>query len=254
MLVLQLTDFHVMRAGALLSGVDTRGAFTRLLERVGRLSPKPDLIIASGDLAEDTSDDVYAFIAESLRGLGVPLVVVPGNHDQREPFRRGFAREVGADPEHLAAAHLVDGLHVIALDTLVEGKAHGELSERQLAWLRTELDAAAEAPVLIVMHHPPFRTGLPAMDEIGLIAGRAELHDLLAGRKNVTGLLCGHVHRAMAGTFAGHPVRIAPSASFQFRLDFEHAGRFEVVQEPPQLMLHRIGDGAEGITSYLLPC
>ncbi|MGU3496873.1 phosphodiesterase [Xanthobacteraceae bacterium A53D] len=253
MLVVQLTDFHVVEEGARLAGVDTRAAFARVLAWAKSLSPRPDLVIASGDLAEHATGPVYGLIAEGLRSLGVPFLVVPGNHDERAPFRAGFSGEVGSDPEHLATARTVEGVRVIALDTLVDGAAHGELSARQLAWLRAELDAPGREPALIVMHHPPMPTGIPAMDAIGLRAGRAELETLLAGRPGIIGILCGHIHRAMAGRFAGHAVRVAPSAAFQFRLDFAQEGRFDVVEEPPQAMLHRIDVEAGELTSYLVP-
>ncbi len=252
MLILHLTDFHVTEPGALLGGVDTRAAFSRLMRRVARLEQRPDAILVTGDVAETATDEVYAWTAAALRDLGLPLVVVPGNHDMREPLRRAFRAETGTEPEHLAVARSVAGVRLIALDTLVEGSAHGALGEAQLAWIERELGQAGSEPAVLAMHHPPFQTGLPAMDGIGLLSGGTELARLLEGRANVAGILCGHVHRAITGRFAGLPALIAPSASHQFALDFENAGAFAVVQEPPQLALHRTGVPGAPLTSYLL--
>ena len=90
------------------------------------------------------------------------------------------------------------------------------------------------------------------MDAIGLISGGTELARLLEGRANVAGILCGHVHRAITGRFAGLPALIAPSASHQFSLDFANEGTFAVVQELPQFALHRTGVPGVPLTSYLL--
>lgn len=252
MLILQLTDFHVTTAGTLLAGVDTRAAFSRLMQRVAGIEPKPDLIVVSGDLAETGTEEEYAWVAAGLRAQGLPFVVVPGNHDMREPLRRAFREETGTEPDHLAFSRLVAGVRLLGLDTLVEGSAHGALSDGQLTWLENELEHAGSEPIVIVMHHPPFRTGIPAMDAIGLISGGDELARLLEGRANIAGILCGHVHRAISGLFAGIPAIVAPSASHQFALDFERTDRFTVVQEPAQFVLHRAGDRGVPMTSYLV--
>lgn len=249
MLIAQITDFHVTVAGAQVGGcVDTRAAFTALMARLETLHPRPDLVLVSGDLAEAGVDEEYAFVRAGLERTGIPFLAVPGNHDLRAPMRRVLGAATGRAEDHLCVAGDCGGLRVIGLDTLVEGHAFGALDARRLAWLEAELSQAPGSPVLIFMHHPPFATGLAAMDGIGLLEGRAELAALLAGRENVVGLLCGHVHRAIGGVFAGHRAFIAPSASHQFAFDFEAPG-FEIVREPPQLALHRLVEGR--LVSYL---
>jgi 3',5'-cyclic AMP phosphodiesterase CpdA len=249
MLIAQLTDFHVTLPGQTAGGVDTRAAFAALMARVRALTPRPDLLLVSGDLAEAGVDAEYAFVLDGLESLGIPFLAVPGNHDMRAPLRRVLARHTGTEPEHGGLVRAQDGLRVIGLDTLVEGASHGAIPPAQLAWLQGALGGEG-LPTLIFMHHPPFATGLPAMDEIGLSEGRAELADLLEGRRDILGLVCGHVHRAISGSFAGHRAFIAPSASHQFALDFAGPG-FRVVREPTQIALHRVVDGR--LVSYLVP-
>ncbi|MBB6310033.1 phosphodiesterase [Xanthobacter tagetidis] len=250
MLIAQLTDFHVTLPGQTAGGVDTRAAFAALVERVRALAPRPELLLVSGDLAEAGVDAEYAFVLEGLESLGIPFLAVPGNHDAPAPLRRVLARHTGTEPEHGGLVHEQGGLRVIGLDTLVEGASHGALPPAQIAWLKGVLGAGDGLPTLIFMHHPPFATGLPAMDEIGIREGRDALSDLLAGRRDILGLVCGHVHRAISGSFAGHRAFIAPSASHQFALDFAGPG-FRVVREPTQIALHRVADGR--LVSYLVP-
>ncbi|MGE4374026.1 MAG: phosphodiesterase [Xanthobacter sp.] len=253
MLILQLTDFHITCAGVAPHGIDTRAAFEHLMQRVATLTPQPDLIVISGDVAETGTAEEYAFASAGLRALSIPFVAVPGNHDQRAAFQCGFMGETGKNPDCLAFSKALAGCHIIGLDTLVEGQAHGELRPTQLNWLDEALNAAGTAPVIIVMHHPPFRTGLPAMDDIGLRAGAEALSARLEGRSNIAGILCGHVHRAIFSRFAGIGAAIAPSASHQFMLDLASRNSFTVVTEAPQLMLHRLDDN-NTLCSYLVPC
>lgn len=240
MLIAQLTDFHVTLEGRTAGSVDTRAAFARLMARMADLAPRPDFILVSGDLAETGADAEYAFVADGLTRLGLPFLVVPGNHDQREPLRRAFRDVAGTEPGHLGFARDLEALSIIGLDTLVEGAGHGALGPEQIHWLKGALDARAARPLIVMLHHPPFDTGIPAMDAIGLREGRAELEAVLGGRENIAGVLCGHVHRAISGTFAGHRAFIASSASHQFALDLDRQGAFRVVLEPPQIALHRI--------------
>lgn len=251
MLIAQLTDFHVTLEGRTAGPVDTRTAFARLMDRTAALVPRPDFLLISGDLAETGADGEYAFVAEGLATLGAPFAVVPGNHDLRAPLRRAFPHATGGETGHLAFARDVGDIRIIGLDTLVEGASHGVLGPDQIHWLRAELDEVGGRPALLVLHHPPFHTGIPAMDAIGLRSGRRELEEELRGRSNILAVLCGHVHRAISGSFAGHTAFIAPSASHQFSLDLEREGAFHVVREPPQIALHRVS--GEGLVTYLVP-
>lgn len=251
MLIAQLTDFHVTVEGRMAGSVDTRAAFARLMARMADLAPRPDFILVSGDLAETGADAEYAFVADGLARLGLPFAVVPGNHDLREPLRRAFPDVAGTESGHLAFARDLEVLSIIGLDTLVEAAGHGALGPEQIHWLRGALDARAARPVIIVLHHPPFDTGIPAMDPIGLREGRTELEGVLRGRENILGILCGHVHRAISGAFAGHRAFIAPSASHQFALDLEQQGAFRVVREPPQVALHRMAGNQ--LVTYVVP-
>lgn len=252
MLIAQLTDFHVTVPGARVAGqVDTRAAFDALVAHVGALRPAPDLLLVSGDLAEAGVVAEYTHVRAGLDSLGLPYLAIPGNHDMRAPMRQVLGPQTGTQEGHLGLVADLPELRVIGLDTLVEGAGHGAIGEAQLDWLAGLLDAGDGRPVLLFLHHPPFTTGIPAFDAIGLREGGSRLEALLRGQTDIAGLLCGHVHRALAGSFAGHRVFVAPSASHQFRLDFEDPRSFRVVREAPQIALHRLAGGA--LVSVLVP-
>jgi 3',5'-cyclic AMP phosphodiesterase CpdA len=64
------------------------------IEALGRLveQARPELVIASGDLTHRGLRSQHERAAEFLRGLELPLVAIPGNHDIPYTFPRRFTR------------------------------------------------------------------------------------------------------------------------------------------------------------------
>ncbi|CUH48851.1 metallophosphoesterase [Ruegeria atlantica] len=220
---LQLSDLHVVEEGALASSVlDTRRTLTavidRLLEMKAALDPL-DALLVSGDISDDGSADSYAFARAELERLDMPIYVVPGNHDAREPFRAAFANLDATPPSGLIdwATTIGDTL-VVGLDTLVEGQGGGRLREDSLDLLRNALDTAGQGPVVIMLHHPPIKTGIRFMDAIGLENAEALEAELADTRCDIT-LIAGHVHGIHHGRLGHHRVATAPSVCSGFALD-----------------------------------
>ncbi|MEI9897932.1 MAG: metallophosphoesterase [Chthoniobacter sp.] len=77
------------------------------------------------------------------------------------------------------------------LDSLdVTNQTPGRLGDEQRAWLAKALDARADKPALVMVHHNPvFADG----NKTGLL-DTAELIAILAPRRHVKALLFGHTH------------------------------------------------------------
>lgn len=240
MLIAQITDMHVSEAGRVFAGkVDTRAALERCIAHLLALDPTPDAVLVSGDLVETGSASEYAFVAEHLHRLPCPVLAVPGNHDSRAPMAAALPG-ISATIEGgtLCIARELGDLRLIGLDTIIPNDVHGELCAARLEWLEGQLSNDRARPALIFMHHPPFETGMPIMDAIGLRDGRDEFAAILKRNPQVQAVVCGHAHRAIAATIAGVPVRLAPSSSHQFALDLRAEASLKFVLEPPQVALH----------------
>ena len=183
---------------------------------------------------------------ELLRDRNIPTV--PGNHDRREPFRRAFAVD-GYLPRNgfLNFAVSCGPVRIIGLDSLVAGESHGELAAETLAFLEARFAEAPEAPTLVMLHHPPFETGIGHMDRTRLLAGTERLERELAANPQVKRLLCGHVHRSIQTMFGGTLCQIAPSVGHQVTLDLRAEAPSCFVLEPPAFLLHRF-DGTGFVT------
>lgn len=240
-LIVQLSDMHVSKPGKRFGGrVDSREAFARAIARVLSLDPQPDIVLLSGDLAETGAPEEYDFIAEQLRRLPCPVVAIPGNHDDREQMTQKLPQCVARqDGGHLSFADERFPVRLIGLDTIVPGRVHGKLCAQRLSWLRGALADDDGRPALIAMHHPPFLTGLRAMDNYGIKRGLEEFTAIVAGHaRRIAAIVCGHAHRMIAANISGVPVLLAPSSCFPFELDLGDRPSLNFVEEPAQFMVH----------------
>lgn len=244
MLIAQLTDTHIKTAGRLAYGrVDTSAMLADAVEALRRLDPQPDLLVITGDLVDLGSAEEYACLRAILAPLSQPLLVVPGNHDEREALRNAFA-DGGYLPASGFLHYAVDDypLRIVGLDTLIPGQGGGELCAERLDWLARTLAERPAAPTLILMHHPPFVTGIGHMDRIGL-QGRQAFAALLEQHPQVQRVLCGHLHRTIHAVVGGRSVLTSPSTAHQVALDLREQALSAFRMEPPGFMLHRWADG-----------
>jgi 3',5'-cyclic AMP phosphodiesterase CpdA len=265
--VLHLTDLHVVEPPARASGrLDTARLLTEavdhLLERRPMLGPW-SAVLVTGDVSDDGSHASYRIVREQLERLAVPILMLPGNHDRREPMREVFADLPGMPAEGpLDWTVDLGALRVIGLDTLIEGESGGALQAGSLEHLRRSLSDAGERPVLVALHHPPIETGIRFMDRIALRDSErlaAVLTDIVvradpatrpgAGRGANVRLVCGHVHAAITGSLAGITVCAAPSTCSAFALDLRDDAPEGFMLEPRGFMVHDWRNGAFSSTA-----
>src|SRR5947207_7886533 len=255
MLIAQLSDPHIKGPGQLLyDRIDTAGYLERAVAHVLRLDPLPDLVIMTGDLVDGGKAEEYALLRRLLAPLPMPLYVIPGNHDAREPLRAAFA-DKGFFPAAGFLQYAVEDwpVRLIALDTLVEGKPHGALCEERLDWLEARLAEQTAKPAMLFMHHPPFECGIETFDKSRLLEGDGRLAELVGRHGNVERAVCGHVHRPIQVRWAGAMASIAPSTAHQATLDLHEHSRLTMMMEPPAIALHqwRPGTGLVTHVSYI---
>src|SRR5438105_1042038 len=169
MIVIQLSDPHIVAPGELLYGrVDTAEFLARSVAEINRLDPLPDVAVMTGDLVDHGNPAEYEHLRRLLAPLAMPIFVIPGNHDAREPLRAAFAGDGYLPADGFLQFAIEDyPVRLVALDTLVPGEGGGLLCSERLAWLDHALAQAPARPVLLMMHHPPFLTGIERMDRAG---------------------------------------------------------------------------------------
>lgn len=207
MRVVQITDTHVKGDPDDLAVIEWFGGITLhdpadtlafVLEQIDALDVRPDLIVGTGDLADRGHPLAYRRLNAMLDDLGIPTMVIPGNHDLPDHF-----------DEHLPGG-------VVELGTFVEAGGWsfafarsgntewGELGPAQLDALSVRLERRTHDNVFVWMHHPPLNLMGPYGAEVAFLGDDlAALH----ARHPVAGLAAGHVHGAhdvQHGTIAVH--------------------------------------------------
>lgn len=227
--------------------IDTSRVRRERLERVlAVVAEEHDVraLLVSGDLTDHGTKEEYAEFFATL-SLPVPTLVIPGNHDDREHLRPHVPGNASEGP--LRAVLDVEDIRLVGLDSTVPGEDGGRLDEATLAFAR-EAIAGAPGHVLLAMHHPAVPVGHAIIDQYGL-GNREDLHALVSGSEKVIGCLAGHVHSALAATFAGVPLVCAPGIASTLRLGSK-TDPFADEEAAPGLALHTISPGGALSTRF----
>ncbi len=204
--VIQISDCHISSdPGAIYRGVNPRAEFEKLLPEVRKW--QPNLVLATGDLAEDASREAYHYLSEQLATLGTPVLTIPGNHDEPALQRETFA----VTPRDLPIAVLHRGWQLILLNTAKPGKIGGLLTKPEIRELECLL-AENKLPVLVVLHYQPVSTASPWIDRFDLLKPD-EFWDCLEGSNNVRAVLWGHIHHDFSDQRKGVKLLGAPSTA-----------------------------------------
>jgi 3',5'-cyclic-AMP phosphodiesterase len=244
MIIAQLSDLHIVAPGksprtpAGFGPVDTAAFLARAVAAINRLDPLPDIVVITGDLVDRGEPDEYDHLRRLIAPLRMPVFVIPGNHDARAPLRAAFDSDGYLSADGFIQYAIEDyPLRLVALDTLVAGKHHGELCAERLDWLDHALAAAPDRPTIVMMHHPPFVTGIDYMDKYGLENSDA-FASVIRRHPQVERILCGHLHRSIDRRFAGTVAGTAPSTAHQLALNMLPDAPLRFVFEPPGYQLH----------------
>ena len=156
--ILHVSDLHL---GARNDPVIAQ-ALTALSERVA-----PELVIASGDLTHRGRPEQHRNAASLLRGLGLPLLAVPGNHDIPYTFPARFTapwKPFETEWQTVEPEHVGTGVHVVGINSVRPWRHQsGGVSDDQLERASARLRNIPPGPLRVVaLHHQmigaPWRT------------------------------------------------------------------------------------------------
>ena len=241
--IAQITDLHIASDGEKRAHNESR--LREALESIHALKPRPLAILATGDLTDHGFPEEYEELKQILRRAEIPVHFGIGNHDNRANFREAFFQTPVDEHGFVQYAFDIDALRIVMCDTMESGREGGAFCERRASWLEQALSAAPDKPTIVAFHHPPIVSGISWMDPDPDAEWISRLAAALKRQMQVKALICGHVHRAFHGIFAGHLLCASPATAPQLTLDMTPAdrsipdGREIVRDEPPGFSLYR---------------
>ena len=253
MIIVQITDMHLRPEGDLCHGVvDTAPALATAVDRITKLDPLPDVVLATGDLVDLGRPEDYRQLRRSLEPLSMPVYLIPGNHDDRAALRAEFGGDGYLPAEGEFLHYTLDDypLRLIGLDTMIPGAESGEICAVRRQWLDDRLSEEPDKPTVVFMHHPPFGTGIPFMDRQGC-AGREALEHVVMRHPQVERVLCGHQHRSVQLAWGGTIAFVAPSTAYQMAFTLKTDAPSGFFLGPPAALLH-LWRPDSGVISHVL--
>jgi Icc protein len=224
MQILHLTDPHLYgSANARLRGVETHSSLHAVLDDAFSDGADYAAVLVTGDLVQDDPTG-YRQFSEIFRGLGKPVLCIPGNHDEPEAMRR----ELAGAPFQLCGTHQFDHWQFIMLDSYDPGHVGGRLTEQELS----RLDAALRASprhAMVCLHHHPINMGSRWLDTVGLAEPDA-FWRIVDSHPHVRAVVWGHVHQEYESRRGGVRLFATPSTGAQFLPNSE---RYAVDSRPP---------------------
>jgi Icc protein len=219
-----------------LRGIATLPALTATLAHAQAHAWPPDAVLVTGDLVQDDPAG-YAHFRRLFGSLGMPVLCLPGNHDDPAVM----SRELSRDPFKVNGHADLGPWRIVLLDSTLPGSASGRLSAESLQALDEALATAGNRHCMVCLHHHPVAMDSRWLDRVGL-ENATEFFQTLDRHRQVRAVVWGHVHQAYEGLRKGVRLLATPSTCAQF---LPHAADFVIDRQPPAyrtLELH--GDGS----------
>lgn len=244
MKIIQISDLHLytsekslMDMGSYSAPFSTEKSFQRV--HAALLQQNADLIIVSGDIAEEPSKETYQRLAPQLNALNSPCYCIAGNHDRPEYIKRYLHTAEYLDQEQW---------RIIFLDTSKIGYPDGHLSTAQLARLKGYLQT--DRHILISMHHHPIPIHSQWMDDLRLQSAERFLA-IIQQYRQVKAVIFGHIHQAFDETHKNVRYLGTVSTCIQF-----HSNQEKMLfsnQAPGYREIHLYDDGSIQTTIHFVP-
>lgn len=220
-----LTDPHLYGGEReLLRGIATLPSLEATLANARQRDWPPDAVLVTGDLVQDDPAG-YVHFRRVFGELRLPVLCLPGNHDEPEAMRR----ELDRAPFVVGGAVDLGLWRIVLLDSTIPGSAAGRLSADSLAALESALAGAPQRHALVCLHHHPVPMDSRWLDNVGL-QNAAEFLDVIDRHANVRGIVWGHVHQSYDAVRKGVRLLATPSTCAQF---VPHAEQFALDRRPP---------------------
>lgn len=235
--IIQISDTHLFaNENQSLLGVQTQKSFEAVLKLIQQENKKIDLVLHSGDIAQDHAEESYIRAADWLSSLNAPVYCVPGNHDDPKLMDKLYPHARVLNDKVIE----VRNWKIILLDSHKHKAVEGYLDRTQLDFLETNLQVQPQHHTIIMFHHQPVFVGCEWLDNLGLTNAK-EFWEIISRFPQVHTVLFGHVHQEQEKSYGKIKCYSAPSTCFQFMRHQDNFGLENLPQGYRWIHLHDDG-------------
>jgi Icc protein len=221
--IIQISDCHVSAdSDALYRGQSADANFQIILHLVRKWNPA--LVLLTGDVSEDGSRESYERTSGLFAQTGVPVLALPGNHDDIEMMSRYF-RMGPWDGPYVTE---VENWTLILLDSTEPDRISGCFSTSYLKRVQASLQNKDGGYTLVALHHQPVPVGAPWIDRY-MLESPQRFIEVIDQSPRVRCIGWGHVHhdfqlQRKGVTLLGAPSTAANSIPGAQRFTLDPAG------------------------------
>lgn len=250
--IIQITDTHLTPVGAKPANnqkIDPYLKLNSIFMDIATMPEKPDMIAITGDLIHEGVAEDYAkfakLVSHQMDKLQIPINVILGNHDRTQAFYDGFLQQ----PEQEKYYYLVEGkeYNYYFLDSKFENFEQGYLGEKQLTWLRDNLEDDPQKKSVIFLHHPIDGPALRHM-RYSILQESSELMDVIKN-SSVIGVFSGHIHFSTNFVQDNILMHTTDSSAYHINCDNHHR---HFIYDATNYDIITVEDGRVGVESRCL--
>ncbi len=210
--LVQVTDCHIYSdPDAKLLGVNTRDSFEAVCSRVQKEEWRPDGLLVTGDLSQDSSKESYQYLEQSLNSMDIPSFWLAGNHDKPDLMMKCLSKGCVSTAKKI----IIGNWLIVLLDSSVPNKVYGELNETQLNFLENCLKQHPKKHALVSLHHHPINVNSDWIDNVGL-KNTEQFTQIIEQHQQVKAVIWGHIHQEYHREINGVQWIATPSSCVQF--------------------------------------
>ncbi len=210
--IIHITDSHLLDSPEdRLYGLNTSHNLRRVLTQALTDVPDADFILFTGDISQTGSRSSYRIFQSIIAELELPVLCVPGNHDNPELLQN----VVFSSPVESSVFLKQEHFSIVLMNSWVDQGHHGEFDANCMDQLQQFLRNSGSHFHIFAIHHPPVTVNSRWLDELGL-KNRDQLLSLILDSGTPSLLLSGHIHQPLDLKMDQLRLLATPSTCHQF--------------------------------------
>ena len=176
----------------------------------------------TGDISQTGGEESYAIFKSVIQQCKVPIYCIPGNHDTP----KFLCKVIPSCPDNSINVIRFDGFSLLLINSWVENKHHGMITQRCLLQLEDHLKNNQDQFTIIAVHHPPIAINNKWLDKLGL-QNKTEFLQVIHQYHQDTLVLFGHIHQEIDRQLDKLRLLSTPSTCHQFKANCETMHRVD---------------------------